>query len=95
MQYLSTGDYVVIVLYFVIPLAPAERRKMEQEHRRDIAAVPVVMLWQVTMYLAPMQALIRLWEAFGITLALHIGAFVATYFTWYRHLPGAGEAERA
>ena len=49
----------------------------------------IFMLWRVTMYLAPMQPLIREWEAFGVTVVLHCGALVAMYFMWYRHLPTA------
>jgi hypothetical protein len=79
MQYLSTGDYVVI--------SPEVRAAMEHEHRRDLLTHPFVMVWQVTMYLAPMLALIRSWMAFGITATLHMVSLVAMYFMWYRHLP--------
>jgi hypothetical protein len=34
-----------------------------------------------------MQALIRSWSAFGITIALHCVSLIAMYFVWYRHLP--------
>jgi len=73
-------------------LEPAVYKAMKREHFLDIATVPLVFLWQVTLYLLPMQLLIRTFSAFWATLAIFIAAGAGIYFVWYRNLP-AEEAD--
>ncbi|MBC8343070.1 MAG: sodium:solute symporter [Bacteroidetes bacterium] len=69
------------------------RRKMETEHRNDILALPFTMLWQVTLFLMPLQMLIRSWNAFYVTLPLFCIGLTGMYIFWYSKLPPANEAE--
>lgn len=68
-------------------LPDAERIAMEQEHRRDILCVPFALLWQVTMFILPMQAVIGAWSAFVPTFVLFAIGLTGMYFLWWRHLP--------
>jgi Na+/proline symporter len=68
-------------------LPEADRIAMETEHTRDIACVPFALLWQVTMFMLPMQAVIGAWSAFYVTLALWLIGLAGMYVLWFRHLP--------
>ncbi len=68
-------------------LAEAERTAMETEHFRDVAASPFALLWQVCMFILPMQAVIGAWGAFFPTLALWLAGGAGLYLLWFRHLP--------
>jgi len=68
-------------------LDPDVRRNMEREHFYDIVSVPFALLWQITLFLLPMQALIGTWKAFGVTFALFAASLVGLYFLWWRNLP--------
>jgi hypothetical protein len=41
-------------------------------------------MWMVTMYLLPMQAMIRAWPAFFTTLTLFVASVAGIYLFWYR-----------
>ncbi|MFM2242583.1 MAG: Na(+)/glucose symporter [Verrucomicrobiota bacterium] len=69
-------------------LSPEERERTSQEHRRDLMALPFAMLWQTTLFLAPMLFIIHNWEGFAITSAICLGSFAAIWFLWFRHQPG-------
>jgi len=60
---------------------------MELEHRRDVLCVPFALLWQVTMFMLPMQAVIGAWRSFWPTLALFLAGLTGVYFLWFRYLP--------
>ena len=68
-------------------LPTAERVAMELEHRRDILCVPFALVWQVAMFMLPMQAIIGAWTSFFGTLALFLIGLAGMYFLWFRHLP--------
>jgi len=68
-------------------LPPAERAAMELEHRRDILCVPFALLWQVNMFLMPMQAVIGAWSGFAVSFVLFCVGLTGMYFLWFRHLP--------
>ncbi|MDX9973711.1 MAG: sodium:solute symporter [FCB group bacterium] len=68
-------------------LPEQDRIAMDLEHRRDVLCVPFALLWQVTMFLLPMQVVIGAWTAFYPTLALFLVGLAGVYFFWYRHLP--------
>lgn len=68
-------------------LSEDARAKMKKEHRNDLLAVPFVMTWLVTMFLMPMQLIIRQYDAFLITLSLFIVSIIFIYIFWYRNLP--------
>lgn len=64
-----------------------EDRNMRTEHRRDILASPFALLWQVTMFLIPMQLVIGAWRAAAITAVFWVLGLLGLYFIWYRHMP--------
>ena len=68
-------------------LPDADRIAMQLEHRRDVYCVPFALLWQVTMFMLPMQAVIGAWSSFWPTLVLFIIGLTGMYFLWFRHLP--------
>ncbi|MDR3627635.1 MAG: hypothetical protein P4L45_12410 [Ignavibacteriaceae bacterium] len=68
-------------------LDPAVRKAMEKEHRNDIIAVPFTLGWQISMFLMPMQLILRTYHEFFITLSVFLCGITGMYFFWYRHLP--------
>lgn len=60
---------------------------MKKEHRNDLLAIPFVMTWLVTMFLMPMQLIIRQYYAFFIAFGLFIVSVVFIYIFWYKNLP--------
>jgi len=75
-------------------LPPDVRTSMEREHRFDILALPFVMLWQITLFMLPMQLMIKSYRAFWSTFVVFALCLVAIYFFWYRQLPPEGETTR-
>ncbi|MHC4441203.1 MAG: sodium:solute symporter family transporter [Planctomycetota bacterium] len=70
-------------------LNPDERKAVNSEHFYDIISLPIGLLWQVTLFLVPMQLIIRSWTSFWITLPIFVACQIALYFTWYKQLPPA------
>lgn len=68
-------------------LSPGVRTAMEREHRFDIISLPFVMLWQITLFMLPMQLIIKSYDAFFKTFILFIVCLIGIYFFWYRQLP--------
>jgi len=66
---------------------PGLLKKWQAEHRNDIISVPFVMTAQVTIFLMPMQIMIKSYSAFFMTLPIFIFAVVGTYWFWWRNLP--------
>ncbi len=67
--------------------APARQRELTREHTNDIVAVPFVLLWQVTLFLLPMQLVIKAYDSFWYTLPLFLVGCAGMYWFWYRVLP--------
>jgi hypothetical protein len=63
------------------------RVQMKKEHRNDLLSIPFVMMWLITLFLMPMQLIIRQYQAFFITLALFLVSVVFMYIFWYKNLP--------
>jgi SSS family solute:Na+ symporter len=70
-------------------LHPNVRKAMDREHFYDLAALPFALLWQVCLFLLPMQAIIRSWRPFGVTLVLFVISLYAMIHLWYKNLPPA------
>ena len=75
-------------------LAPEMRESMAREFRNDLLAVPFIMGWQITLFLLPMQAIIKAWNAFGLTFIVFVVCLIGKHFFWYRNLPPASEGNR-
>ncbi|MBN1510540.1 MAG: sodium:solute symporter, partial [Phycisphaerae bacterium] len=67
----------------------AEQRVLTAEHRNDIIAVPFVLLWQITLFLLPMQLVIRNYAVFWRILPAFLLGCAGMYWFWYRKLPPA------
>jgi len=74
-------------------LEEGARRTMEREHRNDIAALPFVMLWQITLFLLPMQLVIKSYTSIYYTLPIFLAASAGVYWFWWRNLPPAEEPQ--
>jgi hypothetical protein len=69
--------------------SPDERRELTSEHRNDILAIPFVLLWQITLFLLPMQLVIKAYDSFFATLPIFLVACAGMWYFWYRVLPPA------
>ena len=69
------------------------QQRMKKEHFYDVLSLPFAIVWQVTLFLLPMQLIIRSWNAFFITLVIFAISLVGLYFFWYRQLPEANYEE--
>ena len=64
------------------------RRKTTREHMFDILVLPFVLLWQITLFMLPMQFIIKSYRSFAVTGIIFVMCMAAMYFLWYRQLPG-------
>ncbi len=74
-------------------LAATTRAALRIEHRNDILATMSALVWQVCLFLIPMQVLTHNWEGVAFTLPIFLLGCVALYFFWWRNLPPADEIE--
>ena len=63
------------------------RAKVEKEHFNDILALPFVILWMITLFMLPMQAIIGAWGYFKITAVIFVISLIGMYIFWYTKLP--------
>jgi len=70
-------------------VSPEALGAIRKEHFHDIVSLPFALLWQVTLFLWPMQMIIGAWRDFAITCPVFAASLIALYFLWYRHLPPA------
>jgi len=66
------------------------RTKMEKEHRNDLLALPFSLVFHVTLFLLPMQLIIKKYDTFFFLLSLFLIAITGMYYFWYRNLPPVG-----
>lgn len=64
----------------------AAREAMDRENRNDIIAVPFALMWQVTLFLLPMQLVIKAYTSFWCTLPIFLTGAVGMYIFWWRPL---------
>jgi hypothetical protein len=66
---------------------PADlRRRVAAEHRREIAALPLALLFQTAAFMTPMFAIIRNWEALAVSAWVTAIAFAGLYVVWLRRI---------
>lgn len=70
-------------------LSAPQRAAASREHRNDMLALPFAFIWMVTLYMLPMQLLIKQYVAFAGTLVLFMASIVGLYVFWYKNLPEA------
>ena len=62
-----------------------------REHRNDIIASVIALVWQVCLFLTPMQLLVHNWHAFFMLLPVFLASCVGLYFFWWKNLPSPDE----
>lgn len=62
------------------------QRQVNSEHRRDLTAVPFALMFQVTLFLAPMLVIVRNWYALLLCFAIATIALVGLYQVWLKHI---------
>ncbi len=67
--------------------AAPRQGELTREHTNDVLAIPFVLLWQVTLFLLPMQFVIKAYDSFWRTLPLFLLGCAGLYWFWYRVLP--------
>ena len=73
---------------------PVEERKIvTQEHRNDLMALPFTLLWQVSMFMAPMLLITHNWFSFSKWAGLFAIGLAGVYWFWYRNLPKTNNYE--
>jgi hypothetical protein len=75
-------------------LSPETRELTKREHRRDIKALPFALGWQITLFLLPMQLLIKSYYAFAVTAGIFAVSLGGLYWIWLRHLGDDKEQKR-
>ena len=70
-------------------LSPDMRRATRREHVFDVLSVPFALLWQITLFLLPMQLIIGTWRAAAVTAGLCLLGLCGIIVFWYRNLPPA------
>ncbi len=63
---------------------------MDRENRNDMIAVPFTLLWQVTLFLLPMQLVIKSYQSFWCTMPLFLMGLVGMYVFWWKPLMRGG-----
>lgn len=63
------------------------QQRMKKEHFYDVLSLPFAIAWQITLFLLPMQLIIRSWHAFFATLPIFIISLIGLYLFWYKQLP--------
>jgi len=68
-------------------LDPQLKEKLEREHKNDLISVPFTLGWQISLFLLPMQLMVKTYKEFFITLTVFIICLSGMYWFWYRNLP--------
>lgn len=63
-----------------------DRIAIDRENRRDVITVPFALLWQVTLFLLPMQLVIKSYDSFWLTLPLFLVGLAGMYVFWWKPL---------
>ena len=68
-------------------LTPEQAAAMKKEHKRDVLTLPFATAWQITLFLLPMQMVIKGFDKyFYITLAIFLVSLFVLVFYWLRHI---------
>lgn len=70
-------------------LSPEARAFTKREHVNDLVALPFTVGWQITLFLIPMQLMVRRFFAAGVTSVIFGICLIGMYVFWYRNLPPA------
>ncbi|MCB9070673.1 MAG: sodium:solute symporter [Calditrichae bacterium] len=67
-------------------LPESQKISIRTENRRDIIAVCIAVLWQLSLFLMLMQIIFKQWHYFIYLFAIQIFLSTGLYFFWFRHL---------
>lgn len=68
-------------------MEPTVLAEWDKEHKNDLLAVPFVMMTQITIFLLPMQLMIKTYTAFFITLPIFLVSLFGAYWFLWRNMP--------
>ena len=68
-------------------LCESDRKLVTAEHRNDLRALPFALVWQICLFLLPMQVIIQSYGDMTVTLPLFLVGAAGLYYFWYRNLP--------
>ncbi len=60
---------------------------IHRENRADLISVPFALVYQVALFMLPMQLIIHDYGTFWKTLAVFAVSCIGLYWFWYRKLP--------
>lgn len=72
-------------------LLPSHRRRLRLAHLREVGALPVALTYQVTLYLAPMLAVVGNWRAAAICGAVAAASLIGLWLIYFRFLEDESE----
>jgi Na+/proline symporter len=72
-------------------LSVEQKTSWGREHRFDILTVACALVWQVCLFLIPMQVLTHNWEGLMVTGPIFLLCCTGLYFFWWRNLPSPDE----
>jgi Na+/proline symporter len=68
-------------------LSTEENEKLKNEIFYDLISVPFALGWMITIYLIPLQLMIKEFKAASFTFVFFVISMVGLYKFWYRKLP--------
>ncbi len=68
-------------------LTESEWASMKREHINDWIALPFTLMWQISLFMAPMLFIVQAMGAFWVTLAVCVVGLAGMIVFWYRKLP--------
>lgn len=71
---------------FLHALDDKTRAATKREHRNDIISLPFALGWQITLFILPMQIIIKAWHSFAITFVVFLLCLGGLYIFWFRNL---------
>ena len=60
---------------------------MKREHINDWIALPFTLMWQISLFMAPMLFVVQAMTAFWVTMAFFAVGLGGMIVFWYRKLP--------
>jgi hypothetical protein len=72
-------------------LSPEQKRNWGKEHRNDILTVGITLVWQICLFLIPMQVLTHNGAGLLFTVPTFLICCAGLYQFWWKNLPPADE----
>ena len=72
-------------------LSDSQQKQLKEETFYNLLSVPFAICWMVTIYLLPMQLMIKQFSAAGVTFVVFVISIIGLYKFWYKKLPKADD----